>query len=103
LLGAACPPGGCVLLPGSSDSFAGCSTLQGSGHYVGGMTENPDETRTVSGEPIRDESAPDQTRRDEAAREETDLSTKLDPDFIPQQGETPDAKRAREHPEETGS
>jgi hypothetical protein len=52
------------------------------------MTENPEETRAVSDEPVRDE---------------TDLSTKLDPDFIPQQGETPDAKRAREHPEETGS
>lgn len=67
------------------------------------MTENPDETRTVSGGPVRDESAPDQTATDETAREETDLSTKLDPDFIPQQGETADAKRAREHPEETGS
>jgi len=62
------------------------------------MTENPDETSTGSGEPVRGESAPDET-----APEETDLSTKLDPDFIPQQGETPDAKRAREHPEETGS
>ena len=62
------------------------------------MTENPDESRTGSGEPVRDESVPG-----ENAREETDLSTKLDPDFIPQQGETPDAKRAREHPEETGS
>ena len=57
------------------------------------MTENPDETRTVSEEPDRAESG----------RDETDLSTKLDPDFIPQQGETPEAKRAREHPEETGS
>lgn len=52
------------------------------------MSENPDEPRTD---------------RDESAREETDLSTKLDPDFIPQQGETPEAERAREHPEETGS
>lgn len=67
------------------------------------MTENPDETGTASGEPVRGESAPDQTAPDETARGETDLSTKLDPDFIPQQGETPDAKRAREHPEETGS
>lgn len=57
------------------------------------MTENPEESRAVSEEPVRDEPASD----------ETDLSTKLDPDFIPQQGETPDAKRAREHPEETGS
>ena len=52
------------------------------------MSENPDEPRTD---------------RDEPAREETDLSTKLDPDFIPQQGETPEAERAREHPEEIGS
>lgn len=65
----------------------------GQGDYVGGMTENPDETRTVSEEP----------GRPETDRDETDLSTKLDPDFIPQQGETPEAKRAREHPEETGS
>jgi hypothetical protein len=62
------------------------------------MTENPDESRTVSEEPVRDE-----TGRKEPAGDETDLSTKLDPDFIPQQGEVPDAKRAREHPEETGS
>ncbi|RAM36162.1 hypothetical protein [Arthrobacter globiformis] len=61
------------------------------------MTENPDETRTVSDEPGRAESDRD------TGRDETDLSTKLDPDFIPQQGETPEAKRAREHPEETGS
>ncbi|WP_157365176.1 hypothetical protein [Arthrobacter sp. QXT-31] len=52
------------------------------------MSENPDKPRAD---------------RDEPAREETDLSTKLDPDFIPQQGETPEAERAREHPEETGS
>ena len=65
----------------------------GQGDYFGGMTENPDETRIVSEEPGRAESD----------RDETDLSTKLDPDFIPQQGETPEAKRAREHPEETGS
>ncbi|WP_395398497.1 hypothetical protein ACHMXB_11755 [Arthrobacter sp. UC242_113] len=61
------------------------------------MTENPDETRTVSDEPGGAESKPD------TGRGETDLSTKLDPDFIPQQGETPEARRAREHPEETGS
>jgi hypothetical protein len=65
----------------------------GQGDYVGGMTENADETRTVSEEP----------GREETDRAETDLSTKLDPDFIPQQGEAPEAKRAREHPEETGS
>lgn len=56
--------------------------------YVGAMSENPDEPGTD---------------RDEPARKETDLSTKLDPDFVPQQGDTPDAQRAREHPEETGS
>jgi len=52
------------------------------------MSENPEEPRTEGEEP---------------AREETDLSTKLDPDFIPQQGDSPDLQRAREHPEETGS
>ena len=34
---------------------------------------------------------------------EGDLSTKLDPDVIPQQGDTPEVERTREHPEETGS
>ena len=67
------------------------------------MTENPDETRTASEEPVREDPVRDATGREEPASDETDLSTKLDPDFIPQQGETPDAKRAREHPEETGS
>lgn len=56
--------------------------------YVGAMSEKPEEPRTEGEEP---------------AREETDLSTKLDPDFIPQQGDSPDVQRAREHPEETGS
>jgi hypothetical protein len=56
--------------------------------YVGAMSENPDE-------PSAD--------RQEPAREKTDLNTKLDPDFIPQQGDTPEAQHAREHPEETGS
>ena len=80
--------------------FAGPSLMldyTGQGDYVGGMTENPDETRTVSEEPGRAESGRD------TGRDETDLSTKRDPEFIPQQGETPEAKRAREHPEETGS
>ncbi|MDQ0866428.1 hypothetical protein [Arthrobacter globiformis] len=72
------------------------------------MTENPEESRAVPDEPVRDEPVReepvrDETGREEPASDETDLSTKLDPDFIPQQGETPDAKRAREHPEETGS
>jgi hypothetical protein len=75
----------------------------GQGHYVWGMTENPEESRPVSEEPGRDETGRDEPGRDQPAGDETDLSTKLDPDFIPQQGETPDAKRAREHPEETGS
>ena len=57
------------------------------------MSETPDEPRTEAKEPARDE----------PAREDMDLSTKLDPDFIPQQGDTPDVQRAREHPEETGS
>lgn len=32
-----------------------------------------------------------------------DLSTKLDPDFLPPDTEPPTRKKAREHPEETGS
>jgi hypothetical protein len=67
------------------------------------MTENPEESPAVSEEPVRDEAVRGETGRKEPAGNETDLSTRLDPDFIPQQGETPDAKRAREHPEETGS
>ncbi|WP_353712828.1 hypothetical protein [Arthrobacter sp. K5] len=72
------------------------------------MTENPEESPAVSEEPVRAEPVHAEPVRDEAGREEpasdeTDLSTKLDPDVIPQQGEAPNAKRAREHPEETGS
>ncbi|WP_139023362.1 hypothetical protein [Arthrobacter globiformis] len=67
------------------------------------MTEHPEESPAVSEEPVRAEPVRDEAGREEPASDETDLSTKLDPDFIPQQGEAPDAKRAREHPEETGS
>lgn len=63
------------------------------------MTENPDKTRTG-----RDEDGSD---RDKDAAASTspagDLSSKLDPDFIPQQADSPEAERTRENPEETGS
>ncbi|MFC7848520.1 hypothetical protein ACFUTU_08610 [Arthrobacter sp. NPDC057388] len=62
------------------------------------MSENPDVTGADRDEPARDEPG-----REAPDREDMDLSTKLDPDFIPQQGDTPEVQRAREHPEETGS
>jgi hypothetical protein len=71
--------------------------------YVGAMSENPDVTRADRDEPARDEPGRDEPGREAPDREDMDLSTKLDPDFIPQQGDTPEVQRAREHPEETGS
>ena len=63
------------------------------------MTENTDEPDPSTG--LND----DATDRDDAARDSAagDLSSKLDPDFIPQQQVPPEEKRAREHPEETRS
>jgi hypothetical protein len=82
------------------------------------MSENLDDTRTGSdtgtgsatgrdtggdagkgdaGKTVRDK---DDVRSNSP---EGDLSTKLDPDTIPQQGDTPEVERTREHPEETGS
>jgi hypothetical protein len=47
--------------------------------------------------------APEETERDSGAGEEP-LSTKVDPDFIPDPDHsTPEEKTAREKPEETGS
>ena len=73
------------------------------GEYVVGMTENPDDTRRGSEENGREESGREEPVMKTPAAKTTELSTKLDPDFIPQQGDTPEAQRAREHPEETGS
>jgi hypothetical protein len=67
------------------------------------MSENPEVPRADREASDRDEPGHDESAREEPAREDMDLSTKLDPDFIPQQGDTPEVQRAREHPEETGS
>ena len=71
--------------------------------YVGAMSENPEVPRADREASDRDEPGHDESAREEPAREDMDLSTKLDPDFIPQQGDTPEVQHAREHPEETGS
>lgn len=75
--------------------------------YVGPMSENLDDARTGSatgrdtgGDAEKTVRGKDDVRSDSPAG---DLSSKLDPDVIPQQGDTPEAERAREHPEETGS
>ena len=63
------------------------------------MTENPEDTG-----PAREEDGPGRGKDQPAHGSPAgDLSSKLDPDFIPQQGDTPEVQRAREHPEETGS
>ncbi|HKS03261.1 MAG TPA: hypothetical protein VJS86_16430 [Arthrobacter sp.] len=72
------------------------------------MSDNPEVPRaerdkSARAEPVHDEPGRDEPAPGEPAREDMDLSTKLDPDFIPQQGDTPEVQRAREHPEETGS
>lgn len=63
------------------------------------MTENPEDTGTA-----REVDGPGRGE-DESAHGSPagDLSSKLDPDFIPQQGDSPEVERTREHPEETGS
>ncbi|WP_457973984.1 hypothetical protein [Arthrobacter sp. D1-17] len=81
------------------------------------MSENLDDTRTGSGTGPgsgtgsgtgRDTGGDaEKTVRDKddvrSTSPEGDLSTRLDPDVIPQQGDTPEVERTREHPEETGS
>jgi hypothetical protein len=70
------------------------------------MTENSEDTGTAREDTgtAREDDGPGRGE-DEAAHGSPsgDLSSKLDPDFIPQQGDTPEVERTREHPEETGS
>lgn len=107
----------------------GVDSLQWAG-YVGPMSEYPDDTHTGSGTGTGPGSrtghetggqaekgaaevggtekggAKESVRDKDDVRSESpegDLSTKLDPDVIPQQGDTPEVERTREHPEETGS
>ncbi|MDQ4046027.1 MAG: hypothetical protein M3127_01480 [Actinomycetota bacterium] len=85
------------------------------------MSENLDDARTGSDAGPESDTGPDtgrdtggdaagsagKTVRDKddvrSNSPEGDLSTKLDPDVIPQQGDSPEVERTREHPEETGS
>ena len=75
--------------------------------YVGPMSENPDDARAGSTEPGTEKGSAKESVRDKddvrSDSPEGDLSSKLDPDVIPQQGDTPEVERTREHPEETGS
>lgn len=100
----------------------GVDSVQRAG-YVGPMSENADDARTGTGTGTGTGAGPGTTGRaaggeaekggaDKSVRDkddvrsvspEGDLSTKLDPDVIPQQGDTPEVERTREHPEETGS
>lgn len=71
------------------------------------MSENLDGARTGSGTGRDTGGDAEKTVRDKddvrGHSPEGDLSSKLDPDVIPQQGDTPEAERTREHPEDTGS
>jgi hypothetical protein len=114
-----------VRLCGAAAGFvsaAGVDTVQ-RGDYVGHMSENLDDARTGSDAGLGSDPEPgsdtglgsgrdtggaaEKTVRDKddvrSKSPEGDLSTKLDPDVIPQQGDTPEVERTREHPEETGS
>ncbi|MEV7660557.1 hypothetical protein [Paenarthrobacter sp. NPDC089316] len=67
------------------------------------MSEEPNKAEQApsgSSEP----EAPDAVERDKGTVGSGDFTTELDPTFIPDDtGATPEEKRAREHPEETGS
>jgi hypothetical protein len=67
------------------------------------MSEEPRETEvTPSGAP--QPKAPAAVEHDKSTPGAGDFTTEVDPTFLPDQsGETPDEKRAREHPEATGS
>ena len=98
----------------------GVDSVQRAG-YVGPMSENADDARTGTGTGTgagpgttgraaggeAEKGGADKSVRDKddvrSVSPEGDLSTKLDPDVIPQQGDTPEVERTREHPEETGS
>ena len=101
-----------------SHLFAGCAPLDAAvldtdtaaldtaagANYFWRMT---DDAENAGG--AREENGPDPDKDDaemvDAAKGSPagGLSSKLDPDFIPQQGDTPEVERSREHPEETGS
>lgn len=64
------------------------------------MSNEPNKADAAPSEP----SEPGATDAVEHDKGTGDFTTELDPTFIPDEtGETPEEKRAREHPEETGS
>ncbi|MDQ1594936.1 MAG: hypothetical protein QOH40_1492 [Arthrobacter pascens] len=100
---------GCAPLDAARlDTAAALDTAAGA-NYFGRMTEDPEDTggaREEDGpDPNKDDAEMDDAANDDAANVSPagGLSSKLDPDFIPQQGDTPEVERSREHPEETGS
>ena len=78
-------------------SGPGTGSGSGTGRETGGEAEKGAAEKKGAEKSVRDK---DDVRSDSP---EGDLSTKLDPDVIPQQGDTPEVERTREHPEETGS
>ncbi|MDI2037339.1 hypothetical protein [Paenarthrobacter nitroguajacolicus] len=67
------------------------------------MSEEPNKSEEEPSEPSGPE-VPAAVEHDKGDPGSGDFTTELDPTFIPDStGETPDEKRAREHPEETGS
>lgn len=97
------------------DSRTGTGTGSGPGAGPGTGTEpgpgaGAGTGRETGGQAARggaEEGGAEKTVRDKddvrSNSPEGDLSTKLDPDVIPQQGDSPEVERTREHPEETGS
>jgi hypothetical protein len=58
----------------------------------------------MSEEPNEPDKVPAGVGNDDSTPGTSDLGTELDPTFIPDESdETPEEKRAREHPEATGS
>lgn len=82
------------------DARAGTGSGSGSGTGTGRETGGETGGEAEKGGAVDGVRDKDDVRSDSP---EGDLSTKLDPDVIPQQGDTPEVERTREHPEETGS
>ncbi|MDR6986082.1 hypothetical protein J2Y66_000545 [Paenarthrobacter nitroguajacolicus] len=67
------------------------------------MSEEANETGAAPSE-APEPSVPAAVEHDKSAAGTGDFTTEVDPTFIPDEsGETPEEKRAREHPEATGS
>ncbi|MCT9868641.1 hypothetical protein [Paenarthrobacter aurescens] len=67
------------------------------------MSEEPSETEVTASEASESE-VPAAVEHENGAAGTGDFTTELDPTFVPDEsGETPEEKRAREHPEAMGS